>query len=81
MTDWYQIVDKARSLIDEIDAKLNRDQKERGGAMPKKKVRPVISFKTYLKKMDKIIKKKQPVPDTLIELLEEAAKYDVKETR
>lgn len=26
--EWYQIVDKARSLIDEIDAKLNREQKQ-----------------------------------------------------
>ena len=44
----------------------------------KKIKRKVISINTYNKKMDAIIKKKFPVAETLIELLEEASKYKIK---
>ena len=37
-----------------------------------------ISIKEYSKKMDKIIKMGHPVGDTLVEMLEEAAKYSLK---
>ena len=43
----------------------------------KVKLKKNITMTKYSQKMDKIIKKKLPVSDTLIEMLEEAAKYNV----
>uniref|UniRef100_A0A6M3Y1N7 Uncharacterized protein n=1 Tax=viral metagenome TaxID=1070528 RepID=A0A6M3Y1N7_9ZZZZ len=40
---------------------------------------PIISTIEYQKKMNKIIKKGKPVSDTLIEMLDEAGKYEIKE--
>ena len=40
-----------------------------------------IKMNDYSKKMNKIIKKGRSVPDTLIAMLEEAAKYDIIEDK
>ena len=40
----------------------------------------LISIKKYNKIMSYIIKKGNPVPDTLIEMLEEASKYKLPKT-
>ena len=50
--------------------------------MAKRKVmkRKIVTMDEYNKIMDKIIKKDKPVDETLIDLLEEAAKYDIKPT-
>ena len=45
-----------------------------GGFMPKK----IISMTKYKAIIDKIGRKKQPVSATLIEMLEEAGKYEIK---
>lgn len=47
----------------------------------KKIKQKVISTKAYVKKMTEIIAKGHPVADTLIELLEEASKYQLKEKK
>ena len=47
----------------------------------KKKTRKLISMTEYNKIMDKIIKKKKSVEDTLIEMLDAASKYNIKESK
>ena len=43
--------------------------------------RKIVTMDEYNKIMDKIIKKDKPVDETLIDLLEEAAKYNIKKAR
>ena len=45
------------------------------------KNKKIISIEKYNKIMDKIIKKNMSVADTLIEMLEEASKYEIKKRK
>ena len=47
----------------------------------RKQTRKIVTVEQYNKIMDKIIKKDKPVDETLIDLLEEAAKYNIKESK
>lgn len=45
----------------------------------KKMKQKKISMETYTAKMDKIINKQKPIDETLIEMLNEASRYEIKE--
>jgi hypothetical protein len=46
-----------------------------------KKKRKKITFAEYNKKIEKIIALGKPVSDTLIDLLDEAAKYEIRDIK